>query len=375
LIHSLRGDLDWIVMKALEKDRTRRFETANGLAMDIQRYLHNEPVTARPPSTLYRFQKLVRRNKTAFAAVGAVAAALVIGLGLSLFLFIRERQALRRVEAAERQAKAGLVAEKELRVRSEIGKKYAEAGLMLSQGKWDEAQKIMDEVPPYQAAASIYSVLGKVQAIRKQWAAASTNYALVAQLLPEDSYAFHQLAALYLKMGDIEAYRRHCQKLMEKFGDTTDPNLAERTVKACLILPQPKVNMNTIDRLAQTAVSVESSHRDFPFFQFAKGLAEFRLGRFASAIDWETPVMRQLGDPIRAVQACMVLAMAQYRLNQHGEAQETLATGMEIAQRRMSGPDGPVPENRWNDWIYAHLLMAEAKAMVEAEPNAAANTK
>src|SRR5438874_5260375 len=67
LIHLVRGDLDWIVMKCLEKDRTRRYETANGLASDIQRHLNNEPVAARPPSTAYRFQKLVRRNKLAFA--------------------------------------------------------------------------------------------------------------------------------------------------------------------------------------------------------------------------------------------------------------------------------------------------------------------
>ena len=76
---SVRGDLDWIVMKALEKDRTRRYETANGLAMDIERHLNNEPVMARPPSTLYRFQKLVRRNKGVFAAVAVVAAVLVLG--------------------------------------------------------------------------------------------------------------------------------------------------------------------------------------------------------------------------------------------------------------------------------------------------------
>src|SRR6266516_297704 len=61
----LRGDLDWIVMKALEKDRTRRYETANGLAADLKRYLTNEPVLARPPSTPYRIQKAWRRNKLA----------------------------------------------------------------------------------------------------------------------------------------------------------------------------------------------------------------------------------------------------------------------------------------------------------------------
>src|SRR5438128_5001804 len=65
LISALRGDLDWIVMKCLEKDRARRYETANGLTADIRRHLNNEPVVARPPSVAYRFQKLVRRNKVA----------------------------------------------------------------------------------------------------------------------------------------------------------------------------------------------------------------------------------------------------------------------------------------------------------------------
>ena len=59
----MRGELDWIVMKALEKDRNRRYETANGLAADIERYLHDEPVEACPPSAGYRFRKFARRNK------------------------------------------------------------------------------------------------------------------------------------------------------------------------------------------------------------------------------------------------------------------------------------------------------------------------
>jgi len=58
LVHLVRGDIDWIVMKCLEKDRSRRYETANGLAMDLQRHLSNEPVLARPPSAAYRFQNL-----------------------------------------------------------------------------------------------------------------------------------------------------------------------------------------------------------------------------------------------------------------------------------------------------------------------------
>jgi serine/threonine protein kinase len=80
LVHLVRGDLDWIVMKALEKDRTRRYETASGFAADIQRHLSQEPVLARPPSNLYRLQKMVRRNKMAFAAAAAVLACLLFGI-------------------------------------------------------------------------------------------------------------------------------------------------------------------------------------------------------------------------------------------------------------------------------------------------------
>jgi serine/threonine protein kinase len=105
LIHLVRGDLDWIVMKALEKDRARRYETANGLAFDVQRYLTDEPVVARPPSKLYRFQKLALRNKLAFAAAGAVAAALIVGLVISRWEYLKERMARQRAVAAEGQAR------------------------------------------------------------------------------------------------------------------------------------------------------------------------------------------------------------------------------------------------------------------------------
>src|SRR5256714_1772341 len=98
----LRGDLDWIVMKALEKDRARRYDTANDLATDIQRHLSDEPVVARPPTKLYRFQKLVRRNKLAFAATSAVTVALIIGLGVSTWMFLKEKQARQRALAAEK---------------------------------------------------------------------------------------------------------------------------------------------------------------------------------------------------------------------------------------------------------------------------------
>ncbi len=110
--HQLKGDLDWIVMKCLEKDRTRRYDTANGLAMDIQRHMNNEPVVARPPSAVYKLQKAWQRNKVVFMAGAAVAVALLVGTGVSIW------QAIRATEASNsaRKANAG---EKEQRLAAQ----------------------------------------------------------------------------------------------------------------------------------------------------------------------------------------------------------------------------------------------------------------
>jgi eukaryotic-like serine/threonine-protein kinase len=88
-------------MKCLEKDRARRYDTANGLAMDIQRHLNSEPVLARPPSAVYRVRKAFRRHKLAFSAGVIVAMALILGVGASLW---QAREA-RAAQAAAEQAR------------------------------------------------------------------------------------------------------------------------------------------------------------------------------------------------------------------------------------------------------------------------------
>ena len=95
LVKMLRGDLDWIVMKCLEKDRSRRYDTANGLAMDIRRHLGNEPIIARPPSTTYRLQKAWRRHKTALSVTMLIAVMLVAATGISVWqaVLAKQRQA------------------------------------------------------------------------------------------------------------------------------------------------------------------------------------------------------------------------------------------------------------------------------------------
>jgi serine/threonine protein kinase/Flp pilus assembly protein TadD len=116
----MHGELDWIVMKCLEKDRNRRYETANALAQDVQRYLHNEPVQACPPSALYRFRKFARRNRVGLAFSGLFLFFLV-ALGGGIGWVARDRAA--RQEMEEREADAAL----------------RQAGGLLEQGKWSEA--------------------------------------------------------------------------------------------------------------------------------------------------------------------------------------------------------------------------------------------
>ncbi len=116
----VRGDLDWIVMKALEKDRNRRYETANGFAADIRRHLADEPVEAGRPSRLYRLRKLVRRHKGPLAAAVAVLVTLLGGLTGVTVLYLREKEAVGR--ESEQRTKAELEGARNLRTAKALAK-------------------------------------------------------------------------------------------------------------------------------------------------------------------------------------------------------------------------------------------------------------
>lgn len=127
LTQLLSGDLDWIVMKALEKDRARRYETANGFAMDVQRYLADEPVSAGPPSTGYRLRKFVKRNRGKVLAATLVLLALLLGMAGTLFGLVRAerlRLVAEKARAEEEEQRRKAVSEQQ---RAEEGEKRAES--------------------------------------------------------------------------------------------------------------------------------------------------------------------------------------------------------------------------------------------------------
>ena len=154
----LRGDLDWIVMRCLERDRARRYESAVGLGADIERFLAGEPVTAAPPSAAYRLRKLVRRHRGPAIAAGVVLAALLCGLAGTLWqatVASRERDSARfearradeRAEAAER-AETGqrrlAAAEAEQRAEAEKQKAAADAAAAAEKARADELQQVAE---------------------------------------------------------------------------------------------------------------------------------------------------------------------------------------------------------------------------------------
>jgi hypothetical protein len=183
----LKGDLDWIVMKALEKDRTRRYETANGLLMDVERYLKNEPVVARPPSRVYRFQKLMRRNKVVFAAGAMVVVTLIAGLGLSTWLFLREKEARFQQAQLREKAEQSEQREAELRRQTEAREKINLAAVYVSQENFEAANKVLDEVktPPPKPSfdgVSAYRSVGEWLGLHSRWQEAAERYSALMEI-------------------------------------------------------------------------------------------------------------------------------------------------------------------------------------------------
>jgi Flp pilus assembly protein TadD len=284
--------------------------------------------------------------------------ALVIGFGLSLYLFIQERHARQRAVAAEKeQTRIRQEAER----RAEIGQKLTQAGFLISRDQYEEAEKIAIQVAD-PASAAILNVLGILHGRRGEWRAAAADFARVVELIPADHDAYHSLAPLLAQSGDPDAYRRLCAGMLRQFGQATNPAVAERMARDCLILPPSTADLEAIGKMVDTAVAAGPNHQYWDYFQFVKGLFEYRNGRFASAAEWLQKVTPHDSDPNRTVEAYMVLAMTQHQLKQVDEARATLGKGLQIADAKLSKPGSP----QWNDQIAAQMLVREARALIES---------
>jgi len=242
LASQLRGDLDWITMKALDKDRNRRYETANALAMDIQRYLNDELVLASPPGTAYRLRKHIRRNKGLFITAGLVTSALVLGLAVATYGFLwalRERdraneqwhRANREAETAE-QVSEFLVGLFEVSDPSESKGNSITAREILDEG----AAKIDKELagqPLIQARlmgtmGDVYRNLGLYEQARPLLEEAlRTRQDLLGEEHPDVAHSLNGLAIVLWRAGDYDAARSLLERALKIREEALGPDHSE----------------------------------------------------------------------------------------------------------------------------------------------------
>jgi serine/threonine protein kinase len=373
----LRGDLDWIVMKALEKDRNRRYQTANGLGMDIERYLNHEPVVARPPSRLYRLQKLVRRNQITFIAVAAVAVALVIGLGASTWLFFNEREL--RKEAERGRANAALL----LR-QSEVREKIAKAVLLVEQNRLVEADLLVgDSATPgaAQVGEAVFRPLGDWAALQGRWRRA-VDY--LSTLVLVDKYETSEISTLdhtkcavaLMEMHDYKAYDEFCRESVRQFSGTADPVIAERTVKNSLLRAPDAALLASLAPMSEVALKSMSMTNapgsqtwNLPWRCMSLALYDYRTGDYPGSMDWCNRCLAyQEGRRMACVSTVrVILALCEHKLGNAREARSELAQGRELIERHAGAGvvAGDSSQGFWFDWILSEILEREAVAEID----------
>jgi tetratricopeptide (TPR) repeat protein len=390
LISMLEGDLDWIVMMALEKDRSRRYETVNGLLMDVERYLNNEPVRARPPNQIYRLQKVVRRNKVVFVSGAAVILTLMLGLGTSMWLFLRERQARHEQTRLLAQAKIANERETQLRRQAEDRERITKAGIFVSQGRFEEADRQLDEannlIRPSVDGVTALRKVAEWLASQGRWAKAGDRFSQLIEIDELDqwnivTWDYQYCGTVMAESGDLERYTRFCQASVVHFSGTTNSNEAWRILRASLLMPADRDRLASLEPLGELS---ENAFKSWPDIRpeanwgiIPVALWKYRKGDFAAAEQWCRRALAATDNvSSRDASIRMILAMACFQLGRPQEAKIELNQGQAMIENRF--PMGQIKGNPkleyWWDWIYARILMREAAALINensppAEPD------
>ena len=390
LVAAVHGDLNWIVLKALAKDRRLRYDTVNGLAVDLKNYLYDEPVQARPPNRLYLFEKLVRRNKAVFASGTAVALALVSGLVVSNSFYIGEREARKTQERLRKAAEISEAKANHLLQQRKARESISEAAVLLSAGSTADADALLSSTPldslePAIEAANTFRSLGDWNAVRKRQRRAADYYKLflAANRLDRstsavDAYSWRiylAIAPALVEAGDDDAYRHFREDALNYYRRLETPLAASSLLRSTLLLPADESSLEKLRQPAESAAAAledASKVREIGPFQcgymsMALGLREYRCGRFEEALAWSERSLTfpdQCDARIAAVHA--ISALGAHQLGKTGQARSEL----HLAQQLFGAPfvsDSPYPRGQvkgsWFDWAIARVLVKEAVAL------------
>jgi tetratricopeptide (TPR) repeat protein len=220
---SMKRDLDWIVMTALDKDRNRRYSTAGALAQDVSRFLKDQPVEARPPSTWYRFSKFARRNKVAISTALMVAGAMILGTAMSVWqarVAFRERDekeiALQKARAAEATANKA-----RLELEGFTGRLNSSTILLASGRAHADSERWADAYDAYTEATTVqpkhflvWLERGRLNAKLGRWAEAAADFAQAIRIgCPVKQSQLSGVPQLLFYAGESTAYEKLCEEL------------------------------------------------------------------------------------------------------------------------------------------------------------------
>ena len=273
----VRGDLDWIVMKAMEKDRQRRYDSASSLADDVRRYLNNDAIEARPPSQIYRLQKLARRHKVILITASLVTASLLLGTGISIWQATKaisernEKEVARQdavdaqIEATDAQNQIEEFAErlKQANILVTSGRAHAMAG-RLSAAFADYSDAI--EIQPNYYNAWLERASLQVQI--SLWKPAAADFARALKLgVPPENPATWGIAQLFLFTGDDDSYRACCKSIMDIASQNSE-NASIAAIRSYVMAREPftnPVNLATqAEALLAAAINDPSHPQDSP---------------------------------------------------------------------------------------------------------------
>ena len=390
----LDSDLDWITMKALEKDRERRYETAEAFARDLKRYLNHNPVLARPPSRYYRLQKMVKRNRGMVVSICAVLAALLAGLATSSWLLVRERAARQRAVVAERQAEEAQLGEARLRIEAEAREQIAMAAVLLNRNRYEEAEQMVDGVDlpvirPSLEAGDVFLNLAEWNLERGHWKKASGHMLKFARAVQVDKSDLTDdatrgllcVAPTLVVAGDLDNYDRYVHETVAHFATTRNPIAAEHVIKMCVLLPCDESVLEVLqplsDILKQSVIRRPTASGWENFLNawrvWAIAIFEYRQGHYAEAAKWaQGNLASSDSSPARVAMDHIILAMALHHMGLADEARAELILGRQMVQAGL--PEGlervvEIGDNMtgyWFDWVIARLWLTEAEELLQA---------
>lgn len=392
LVSAVRGDLDSVVMKAIEKDRSRRYDTVNGLIMDLQRYLAHEPVTARPRSRTYLIGKFVRRNRLAVGAAAAIVVSLVAGMGAASAFYLRERRAKQEQSRLREVAEVAHISEQQRLAEAREWEDFAQVSILLSEGKTEEADAQLRKTPLSsirltQQSSSVLRSLANWNILRGRWEQGAECFMLLlkaddknhADNLADSSDLLATGAAL-VASGNVDDTVRFRDWALSRFGKADSILSIERVLHATLITP---VDASYLGELESLKVRLEATEFDpsqlksgWPsesalWRAFALALLEYRQGDYPRALEWVKRArdFKSNRDFINC-NLDTIHAMICIRLGDLESAGADLDRTRNIFKKAFA-PELPAAyepfgayQGYWWDWIIARILFREAEALM-----------